>query len=148
MNAEEDISPRVNQLLQICKQRTVGYKYIAENIKDLQLQTIFDQYSRQAATFAKQLTPYIEIESAHQQGEINSDLIKELNEAIEQRNALAILNASIREESNAINSYEEILNEKLAADLVIILKNQLEKVRASQNNFQLYLQCLKNINLN
>jgi len=149
MDAQEKISPRVNHLLRICNQRTTGYKFIADNIQDLQLQTLFDQYSRQAATFAKQLIPFIDnIDQRHNQSEDYEGLIKEVNEAIEQRNALAVLNASIKEEMNAINSYEQVLNEKLASDLMGVLQNQLEKVKASQNNFELYLQCLKAVNLN
>lgn len=148
MDAQEQISPQVNSLILICNQRAATYKYIAENIKDLQMQTLFDQYARQAATFAKQLAPFIDTELSGQQLEISENVRMELDEAMAQGNALDILEYSVQEETNAINAYEQVINEKLSSDLIILLENQLEKVKASQNNFDLYLQCLKNINLN
>ncbi len=132
MDTDKPIST-LNTLIEICKDGEQGFKTAAEGLRDPQVRSLFQQYSRQRGEMARELQGEVRrlggdpeksgsIAGAAHRGWMN------IKSIVTGKDDAAIIAEAERGEDAAKNSYEEALRAPFFAQTLALVREQSMKV--------------------
>src|SRR6266480_3183398 len=142
MAQEKETISTVNSLIETLKDGHEGFKQAAESVKDLQLKSLFNEYSRQRSRFASELQSQVqslgEVEpetSGSAAGALHRAWIN-LKSAVTSGDDHAILAECERGEDSAVKEYENALKADLPAPLDDIVSREYAKVKSAHDRIK------------
>jgi uncharacterized protein (TIGR02284 family) len=129
-----EVRNTVAKLIETCKDGEEGYRQAAENIKNSEYKSFFEQQSAERGRFASELQVHLPVESKDSgsvAGAVHRvwiDLKSKLGAGDE-----AILSSVEQGEDNAKETYEEALKDALPSELVSIVQRQYQRVKAAHD---------------
>jgi uncharacterized protein (TIGR02284 family) len=126
-------------LIETLKDGQEGFKQAAEGVKDLQLKSLFDGYSRQRSGFARELQ--IQAQSLGQvepktsgsaAGALHRAWIN-LKSAVTSGDDHAILAECERGEDSAVEEYKKAIDDRLSAPLREIVSRQYAEIKKAHD---------------
>jgi len=123
----------LNGLIETCKDGEQGFKTAAEGLKDSQVRSLFEQYSRQRGEMARELQAEVRrlggdpeksgsLAGAAHRGWIN------IKSAVTGKDDYAIIAEAERGEDSAKKMYEEALQQPLLTQTLALVREQSMKV--------------------
>ncbi|SRR6266480_945676 len=139
MKEQKEIVSVIDDLIETLKDGQEGFKQAAEGVKDPQLKSIFEEYSRQRSRFATELqaqaqslgTSKLETGSTAA-GALHRAWIN-LKSAITQGDDHAILAECERGEDSAVEEYEKAINDNLSAPVGEIVSRQYVEIKKAHD---------------
>jgi len=126
-----------------------GFKQAAESVTDLQLKSLFNEYSRQRARFTKALQTQVQ-SLDESRSEMSSSAAGALHRAwINLKSAVtsgddhAILSECERGEDSAVKEYEKALNDDLSPSLREIVSSQYSEVKNAHDRVRTLRDAIK-----
>ena len=145
---KENIST-LNGLMETLKDGEEGFKQAAESVTDLQLKSLFNEYSRQRARFTKALQTQVQSldesrseMSSSAAGALHRAWIN-LKSAVTSGNDHAILSECERGEDSAVKEYEKALNDDLSPSLREIVSSQYSEVKNAHDRVRTLRDAIK-----
>jgi uncharacterized protein (TIGR02284 family) len=145
---KENIST-LNGLMETLKDGEEGFKQAAESVTDLQLKSLFNEYSRQRARFTKALQTQVQ-SLGESTSEMSSSAAGALHRAwINLKSAVtsgddhAILSECERGEDSAVKEYEKALNDDLSPSLREIVSSQYSEVKNAHDRVRTLRDAIK-----
>jgi uncharacterized protein (TIGR02284 family) len=145
---KENIST-LNGLMETLKDGEEGFKQAAESVTDLQLKSLFNEYSRQRARFTKALQTQVQ-SLDESRSEMSSSAAGALHRAwINLKSAVtsgddhAILSECERGEDSAVKEYEKALNDDLSPSLREIVSSQYSEVKNAHDRVRTLRDAIK-----
>jgi uncharacterized protein (TIGR02284 family) len=145
---KENIST-LNGLMETLKDGEEGFKQAAESVTDLQLKSLFNEYSRQRARFTKALQTQVQ-SLGESRSEMSSSAAGALHRAwINLKSAVtsgddhAILSECERGEDSAVKEYEKALNDDLSPSLREIVSSQYSEVKNAHDRVRTLRDAIK-----
>jgi len=129
-----EIRDTVAKLIETCKDGEEGYRQAAENIKNPEYKSFFEQQLLERGRFASELQGHITAEtkdSGSVAGAVHRAWIglkSKLGAGDE-----AILSSVEEGEDNAKHTYEDALKDSLPAELAVIVRRQYQSVKAAHD---------------
>ena len=129
-----EVRDTVAKLIETCKDGQEGYRQAAENIKNLEYKSFFEQQSAERGRFASELQEHITLESKDSGSVAGAahrawiGLKSKLGAGDE-----AILSSVEEGEDNAKHNYENALKLSLPAVLASIVQRQYQNVKAAHD---------------
>jgi|ERR1700724_2072243 uncharacterized protein (TIGR02284 family) len=124
----------VAKLIETCKDGQEGYRQAAENIKNPEYKSFFEQQSAERGRFASELQLHLTAESKDS-GSVSGalhrawiDLKGKLGAGDE-----AIFSSVEQGEDNAKHTYEDALKSSLPGELASIVQRQYQRVKAAHD---------------
>ncbi len=126
----------LNDLTETAKDGTEGYRLAAESTEDLDLQSIFTNFSQQRQAFVSELEGLAAAHGgeADESGSVAGSLHRgwlNLKQAISSNDRAAILSECQRGDEHAVESYEDAINTPVPESVVAILRQQLTEIRSA-----------------
>lgn len=128
----------LNDLIETCKDGEEGFRKAAQDVKRTDLQTLFNEYSRQRSQFASELQ--VEVAriggSPEKSGSVSGAVHRgwiDVKSAVSGRDDHAILEEAERGEDVAVRSYRDALAKELPTDLRSIVQKQLSQIEEAHN---------------
>ena len=137
MKYSEKISNKLNELLTKNYDAEAGYKLASENVKDNTLKEYFNRRAKERYDFGHQIKNEIKVygETPDKGTSLAGDahrLWMNVKSTLSNDNEEAILEETIRGEKNAIDEYNNILEEpNLPPTTESILNNQLNTIKSA-----------------
>ena len=138
---KESIST-LNSLIETLKDGEEGFKQAADGVVDLQLKSLFNEYSRQRARFANALQTQAQSlgeskpeRSSSAEGALHRAWIN-LKSAVTRGNDHAILSECERGEDSTVKEYEKALNDDLSPSLREIVSSQYSEVKNAHDRIR------------
>jgi uncharacterized protein (TIGR02284 family) len=135
----KDQNKIIDDLIETLKDGQEGFKQAAEGVKDPQLKSLFDQYSRQRASFAMELQGEArsmgESEpetSGSAAGALHRGWIN-LKSALTRGDDHAILAECERGEDSAVEEFKKAVNNGLSAPVQQIVSRQYAQIREAHD---------------
>jgi conserved hypothetical protein len=135
----KDQNKTIDDLIETLKDGQEGFKQAAEGVKDPQLKSLFDQYSRQRASFAMELQGEArsmgESEpetSGSAAGALHRGWIN-LKSALTRGDDHAILAECERGEDSAVEEFKKAVNNGLSAPVQQIVSRQYAQIREAHD---------------
>jgi len=132
----------LNSLIETLKDGQEGFKQAADGVVDLQLKSLFNEYSRQRARFANALQTQAQSlgeskpeRSSSAEGALHRAWIN-LKSAVTRGNDHAILSECERGEDSAVKEYEKALNDDLSPSLREIVSSQYSEVKNAHDRIR------------
>ena len=132
----------LNSLIETLKDGEEGFKQAADGVVDLQLKSLFNEYSRQRARFANALQTQAQSlgeskpeRSSSAAGALHRAWIN-LKSAVTSGNDHAILSECERGEDSAVKEYEKALNDDLSPSLREIVSSQYSEVKNAHDRIR------------
>jgi uncharacterized protein (TIGR02284 family) len=132
----------LNSLIETLKDGEEGFKQAADGVVDLQLKSLFNEYSRQRARFANALQTQAQSlgeskpeRSSSAEGALHRAWIN-LKSAVTRGNDHAILSECERGEDSAVKEYEKALNDDLSPSLREIVSSQYSEVKNAHDRIR------------
>jgi uncharacterized protein (TIGR02284 family) len=132
----------LNSLIETLKDGEEGFKQAADGVVDLQLKSLFNEYSRQRARFANALQTQAQSlgeskpeRSSSAAGALHRAWIN-LKSAATSGNDHAILSECERGEDSAVKEYEKALNDDLSPSLQEIVSSQYSEVKNAHDRIR------------
>ena len=132
----------LNSLIETLKDGEEGFKQAADGVVDLQLKSLFNEYSRQRARFANALQTQAQSlgeskpeRSSSAEGALHRAWIN-LKSAVTRGNDHAILSECERGEDSAVKEYEKALNDDLSLSLREIVSSQYSEVKNAHDRIR------------
>ena len=142
MKEEKEILSSIDDLIQTLKDGQEGYKQAAEGVKDLQLKSLFNEYSSQRARFATELQSearnlgeWQPEESGSAAGAVHRAWIN-LKSAVTSGDDHAVLAECERGEDSAVEQYNEALNEDLPGPLREMVSRQYSEIKNAHDRIR------------
>jgi uncharacterized protein (TIGR02284 family) len=140
MKKPEEISSKVNHLVEICNERKSGYEKAAENIKDPGLTTLFTNYAIQSKDFANELVEFSNLKDPEDIGTRTiSNLFRgwmDLKAAVTQGDPDAMISACAQGEKQMIDDYEDCLKDDLPLELKRKIEKQLQEIKTAYRHIK------------
>ena len=130
----EDTIAHLNRLIETSKDGELGYRTAAHHVRNPQLQSIFEDYERQRANFARQLQAEVERlggevgESGSLSAAIHRGWI-DVKSALSGGDGWAILAACELGEAAASAAYEKVLDMDISGPIRLTVSHQAQQVR-------------------
>jgi uncharacterized protein (TIGR02284 family) len=134
MAQNKESIPTLNSLIETLKDGQEGFKQAAEDVADVRLKSLFNEYSRQRGRFANALETQAQSlgeskpERSSAAGALHRAWI-DLKSAVTSGNDHAILSECERGEDSAVKEYEKALNDDLSPSLQEIVSGQYSEVK-------------------
>jgi uncharacterized protein (TIGR02284 family) len=135
MKQQKEIISVIDDLIKALKDGQQGFKQAAEGVKDPELKSLFNEYSRQRARFAMELQSEAQIlgksepeTSGNSAGALHRGWI-DLKSAVTKGDDHAILAECERGEDSAVEEYKKALNDGLSASLHEILSRHYSDIK-------------------
>jgi len=132
----------LNSLIETLKDGEEGFKQAADGVVDLQLKSLFNEYSRQRGRFANALQTQAQSlgeskpeRSSSAEGALHRAWIN-LKSAVTRGNDHAILSECERGEDSAVKEYEKALNDDLSLSLREIVSSQYSEVKNAHDRIR------------
>ena len=132
----------LNSLIETLKDGQEGFKQAADGVVDLQLKSLFNEYSRQRARFANALQTQAQSlgeskpeRSSSAEGALHRAWIN-LKSAVTRGNDHAILSECERGEDSAVKEYEKALNDDFSPSLREIVSSQYSEVKNAHDRIR------------
>jgi uncharacterized protein (TIGR02284 family) len=131
----------LNDLIEVCKDGERGFREAAEGVKNHELRTIFEKYSRQRAEFAAELQVEVSRiggspeKSGSAAGALHRGWIN-LKAAVTGKNDHAILEEAERGEDGAVSGYRDALSKDLPSDFVAIIRKQYDAIQVAHREIR------------
>jgi len=145
---KESIST-LNSLIETLKDGEEGFKQAAEGVADLQLKSLFNEYSQQRARFANALQTQAQSlgeskpeRSSSAAGALHRAWIN-LKSAVTSGDDHAILSECERGEDSAVKEYEKALNDDLSPSLHEIVSSQYSEVKNAHDRIRTLRDAIK-----
>jgi uncharacterized protein (TIGR02284 family) len=129
----------IDNLIETLKDGQEGFKQAAESVKDPQLKSVFDEYSRQRARFVSELRSQAQSPDERESkpggsaaGALHRGWIN-LKSALTAGDDHAILAECERGEDSAVEEYKKALNDGLSAPVQQIVSHQFTHVREAHD---------------
>lgn len=142
MKERKEIISVVDDLIETLKDGQQGFKQAAEGVKDPELKSLFNEYSRQRARFAMELQSEAQSlgksepeTSGSTAGALHRGWI-DLKSAVTRGDDHAILAECERGEDSAVEEYKKALNDGLSASLHEILSRQYSDIREAHDRIK------------
>jgi uncharacterized protein (TIGR02284 family) len=128
----------LNGLIETCKDGEYGFKTAADGLEDVQIKSLFQQYSRQRGEMARELQLEVRrlggdpdqsgsVAGAAHRGWIN------IKSVVTRKDDGSIVAEAERGEDSAKRMYEEALNQVLPAQTAGLLREQSSKVHSAHD---------------
>jgi uncharacterized protein (TIGR02284 family) len=125
----------IDNLIETLKDGQEGFKQAAESVKDSQLKSLFDEYSRQRARFVTELTSQAQSRDERQSeasgsaaGALHRGWIN-LKSALTKGDDHAILAECERGEDSAVEEFKKAMDNGLSAPLQEIVSRQYVQIK-------------------
>ena len=131
-----------DDLIETLKDGREGFKQAAENVKDPQLKSLFDDYSRQRARFVVELrskSPNSDHRGTDVSGSSGGALHRgwiNLKSALTGGDDHAILAECERGEDSAVEEFRKALNDGLPADVQQIVSRQYAEIKVTHDRIR------------
>jgi len=142
MTQNKETISTLNSLIETLKDGQEGFKQAADGVVDLQLKSLFNEYSRQRARFANALQTQAQSlgeskpeRSSSAAGALHRAWIN-LKSAVTSGNDHAILSECERGEDSAVKEYEKALNDDLSPSLQEIVSSQYSEVKNAHDRIR------------
>lgn len=129
-----EIRDTVARLIETCKDGQEGYKQAAENIKNLEYKTFFEQQSAERGRFASELQGHITAETKDS-GSVSGTMHRAWIGLKSKLGAgdEAILSSVEEGEDNVKHNYEDALKTSLPGELASVVQRQYQRVKAAHD---------------
>jgi uncharacterized protein (TIGR02284 family) len=135
MKEQKEVVSTVNDLIEVCNERILGYRKAAEEVKDIELEALFERYALQTQSFVKELIPFSDQINAEEVGtRFVGDAWRiwmDMKSALTNGGRESMLGAAITGEEAAIRSYENNLEENLPTEVRNIIFRQLGEIKST-----------------
>jgi uncharacterized protein (TIGR02284 family) len=137
---DKDVSA-INDVISICKDAETGFRGAADSVNNPSLKTLFNEYSSQRATFARELESAVERSGAKADhpsgmaGKLHSGWMH-VKATFTGHSDHEILEETERGEDHSVKTYREALGRDLPQDLRLIVRTQFEQVQEAHNNIR------------
>src|SRR5436189_4412015 len=142
MAQEKETISSVNSLIETLKDGQEGFKQAAEGVKDLQLKSLFNEYSRQRSRFGSELQSQAQSlgevrpeTSGSAAGALHRAWIN-LKSAVTSGDDHAILAECERGEDSAVKAYEKAMNDNLPAQFLEIVSRQYSEIKNAHDRIK------------
>ena len=131
----------LNNLIETCKDGENGFRTAAAGVKDGELKTLFDTYSRQRAKFAAALQDEIRVlggdpeKSGSTAAVLHRGWIN-IKSTVTGQDEGAVISECERGEDSAVRNYEEALKENLPADVKATVQRQFAQVKEAHDRIR------------
>jgi uncharacterized protein (TIGR02284 family) len=132
----------IDDLIETLKDGQEGFKQAAEGVKDPQLKSLFEEYSRQRGRFAMELRSHTK-RADEQQSEMSGSAAGALHRGwINLKSALtrgddhAILAECERGEDSAVEEFRKALDSDLSAPVRDIVSRQYAEIKAAHDRIK------------
>ena len=149
MAQEKETISTVKSLIETLKDGQEGFKQAAEGVKDLQLKSLFNEYSRQRSRFASELQSQVQSlgelkpeTSGSAAGALHRAWIN-LKSAVTSGDDHAILAECERGEDSAVKAYEKAMNDDLSPSLRDIVSRQYSEVKSAHDRIRTLRDAIK-----
>lgn len=138
----KDQNKTIEDLIETLKDGQEGFKQAAESVKDPQLKSLFEEYSRQRARFAIELRTQAQSPderdskmSGSAAGALHRGWIN-LKSALTSGDDHAILAECERGEDSAVSTYQDALEKPLSANIADIVRRQYVAIQEAHNRMR------------
>ena len=139
METNSDLRLTLNELIQTCRDGQEGFLTAAENVEDLEVRKLFNEYSLQRAKFTGELQS-----ASHDLGDSKPENASSvggalhrgwinLKAAVEGRNVHGILVECERGEDSAVAEFKKALELDLPANLRETIQHQFTAIQAAHD---------------
>jgi uncharacterized protein (TIGR02284 family) len=142
MKEQKEILSVVDDLVETLKDGQEGFKQAAEGVKDPQLKSLFNEYSRQRSRFATELRNQVQ-RLGKSEGETSSSTAGALHRAwINLKSAVtkgddhAILAECERGEDSAVAEYKKAMDDGLSAPMRDIVSQQYTEIKKAHDHIK------------
>lgn len=117
MENQKQVIDQVNKIIQTNIDRTAGYEKAKEQVKDMQLQTLFGECSDQSRQYITELQPLVEefggqpVKNTSNAGDMYRAWM-DIKTALAADNSKAVLQSCEKGEDVALNVYKEVTNQQ------------------------------------
>ncbi len=141
MSTNEDYISRLNDLVETCKDGEEGFQSAADGTTSHELKSIFQDYSRQRATFGSELRSAVTglggapATSGHVSAALHRGWI-DVKSAITGKDDQAILNECERGEDAAKANYSKAIGDGLPATVLTLVTTQFAEVKRTHDHIK------------
>jgi uncharacterized protein (TIGR02284 family) len=142
MKQQKEVISILDDLIETLKDGQEGFKQASEGVKDPQLKSLFNEYSRQRARFAMELQSEAQSlgktepkESGSAAGALHRAWIN-LKSAVSRGDDHAILAECERGEDSAVEQYKKAVDEDLSAQLREIVSRQYTEIKNAHDRIK------------
>jgi len=142
MAQQKEIISTINSLIETLKDGQEGFKEAAEAVKDSELKSLFDEYSRQRSRFASELQSEArnlgesELEDTSSAAGAMHRAWINLKSAVTSGDDHAILAECERGEDSAVKEYEEAMEENFSSPIGEIISRQYSEVKSAHDRIR------------
>ena len=136
-----DYISAVNGVIAVCKDAEEGFRGAANAVKDANMKSVFDEYSRQRAEFANELRAAVKnaggepVESSGILGTLHHGWIA-LKGALTGHSEHQILEETERGEDFSLSRYRDALAHELPTERRPVLERQYQQVQSAHNRIK------------
>jgi uncharacterized protein (TIGR02284 family) len=135
----EDTIQHLNELTETCKDGEFGYRTAAENARNTQLETVFSDYAKQRARFARALKAEVERlgGKSPDSGTASGTLFRgwiNLKSTLSSGSAGAILAACESGEEVAMGAFERVMNMDSTGRTKALIEKQGRQIKEAHAN--------------
>jgi uncharacterized protein (TIGR02284 family) len=142
MKEQKEILSVVDDLIETLKDGQEGFKQAAEGVKDPQLKSLFNEYSRQRSRFATELQTQAQTlgqsepkKSSSAAGALHRAWIN-LKSAVTKGDDHAILAECERGEDSAVAEYKKAMDDGLSAPVRDIVSQQYTEIKKAHDHIK------------
>jgi len=135
----DEVASALNQLIQVCKDGESGFQTASSEVKDTNLQRLFESYAQQRAEFAAELQLEVRrlardpVDSGHATAALHRGWM-DLKAGITGRDDAAVVSEAERGEDLAMRAYRKALNSDLPSDLRVLVERQFVQVKEAHDH--------------
>jgi uncharacterized protein (TIGR02284 family) len=137
----KDVVNTLNELVEYCKDGQHGYHTAAEDVKNPELKSLFNNFAQQRATFANQLREQIKQFGGDpdKHGSVTGSLHRtwiDIKSVVARGDEGAILAECDRGDSAAEEKYDHALRERLPQPVLQVVRKQHDEIRNARNQIR------------
>ena len=137
----EDTIAHLNRLIETSKDGELGYRTAAQHVRNTQLQTVFGDYEKQRAYFARQLQAEVERlgGDAGTSGSLSAAIHRgwiDVKSALSGGQGGAIVAACEAGEEAAVAAYEKVLDMDISGEIRTLVSNQHHQIREAYEHMK------------
>jgi uncharacterized protein (TIGR02284 family) len=130
----EDTIAELNGLIETCKNGELGYSAAAADVRNTELETIFNEYSKQRGQFARSLQAEVERlgGSPEQSGSVSGTLARgwmDLKSALSSGNGVAIIASCESAEFAAMAAFDWVVNLDITGQTRVLVEKQCKAIK-------------------
>ena len=137
----KEVVSTLNELIEYCKDGQHGYHTAAEDVKNPELKSLFNNFAQQRATFASQLREQVKQFGGDpdKSGSVTGSLHRtwiDIKSVVAGGDEAAILAECDRGDSAAEEKYDEALRKHLPQSALQVVRKQHDEVRNARNQIR------------